>query len=355
MPLSIQFPSFISPEIIPGLPFRWYGLMYVFAFATAYFLYRRQVRSRHFPMDEETLSSMFFWCILSLLLGARIFSTFVYENPATNIYLREPWLIFWPFRNGQFTGLEGMSYHGGVLGCLICIIVWSKRKHYDLREIGDMFACAIPLGYTFGRLGNFFNQELYGRVTDSPLGMIFPKANELFNPSLDWVRELAEKTGVPIPGDPRILINLPRYPTQLFEAFFEGIVLWFVLWMLRKRNPYKGFLFGAYVFGYSIIRFIIEYFREPDTDIGYRIQLGRSVTLSEIGYLHPLLSFSTGQILSLLMILAALIWWIIAAKLPDSQFVYDYSQKDENSGTGSPCEDKKSKKNTRRNLRKKLR
>ncbi len=108
--LSIPFPSWLNPEIIPGLPVRWYGLMYIFAFAAAYLLYRRQIKERKFPMSDDDLSSLFFYGILSLLAGARIFSTLIYHGD--NTYWLKPWLIFWPFQNGRFTGLQGMSYHG---------------------------------------------------------------------------------------------------------------------------------------------------------------------------------------------------------------------------------------------------
>jgi phosphatidylglycerol:prolipoprotein diacylglycerol transferase len=357
MLLSIQFPSFISPEIIPGLPFRWYGLMYIFAFGTAYMVYRKVIRERHFPMDDDGLSGLFFWGILGLLLGARIFSALVYEPPETNIFLRRPWLIFWPFQNGRFTGFQGMSFHGGVIGGIIGSAAFARVKRISLREIGDMWAYTIPLGYTFGRLGNFLNQELYGRVTTSPLGMIFPDAGELFSRSLAWVREIAEKTGIPLPTDPQALVNLPRFPSQLFEALFEGLVLWSIIWLIRKKAPFKGFLLGAYFFGYSLIRFVIEYFREPDADLGFRIQLGQVVKINEIGYLHPLTSFSTGQILCVLMMLGSVIWWIIASKLPNSQFTYYYPEDGghiNGENPEKPEEEKKLEKNARRNLRKKL-
>jgi phosphatidylglycerol:prolipoprotein diacylglycerol transferase len=359
MLLSIQFPSFISPEIIPGLPFRWYGLMYIFAFATAYLVYRRVIRERRFPMSEDDLSGLFFWGILGLLLGARIFSAIVYEPPETNVYLRRPWLVFWPFQNGRFVGFQGMSYHGGVIGGIIGCLAYAKVKRISFREIGDMWTYAIPLGYTFGRLGNFLNQELYGRVTTSPIGMIFPNASEWFSPSLRWVREVAEKTGLPLGADAHALVNLPRFPSQLFEAAFEGVVLWLVLWLLRKKAPFKGFLIGAYFFGYGLIRFVIEYFREPDAELGFRIQLGRVVGLDEIGYLHPLTSFSTGQILCALMMLGAVVWWIVAARLPGHEFAYDYGEVEGVAGAVRPSlerseGDKKQGKNARRNRRKKL-
>ena len=191
MLLTANFPAWLKPEIIPGLPFRWYGLMYIFAFTTAFLLYRHQIKERRFPMSEDQLYSLFTWGILGLLLGARIFSTLVYETG--DIYRRQPWLIFWPFRDGQFTGLTGMSYHGGVIGGLVAVILFTKAKGFSFREIGDMYAASIPLGYTFGRLGNFANAELYGRVTAGPMGMLFPEETTRLLPASEaWVQEVAE-------------------------------------------------------------------------------------------------------------------------------------------------------------------
>jgi phosphatidylglycerol:prolipoprotein diacylglycerol transferase len=240
--------------------------MYLFAFGTAYLLYRRQVRERNFPMTDDQLSGLFCWGIFALIVGARLFSTLIYET--SDIYWLQPWLIFWPFRNGRFTGLQGMSYHGGTFGGLLAVIIYAKVKRFNFREICDMFVAAIPLGYTFGRIGNFINAELYGRATASPLGMIFPNAAAL-PASEDWVREIAEKTGVALTG---AFVNLPRHPSQLYEAFFEGIVLWAIIWFFRNRKPFKGFLIGLYFMGYGVFRFFIEYFREPDEDLGYRIE-----------------------------------------------------------------------------------
>jgi phosphatidylglycerol:prolipoprotein diacylglycerol transferase len=347
MLLAVNFPSWLKPEIIPGLPIlRWYGLMYLVAFGIAFFLYRRQVRERNFPMTEDDLSGMFFWCILGLLLGARIFSTLVYETSDT--YRRQPWLIFWPFQNGRFTGLMGMSYHGGVIGGILGILIYSALKRFDWREIGDMYAASIPLGYTFGRLGNFANGELYGRVTTGPLGMIFPHAKPL--PAAEaWVREAAEQSGVAIPNL-NALVNLPRHPSQLYEAFFEGIVLWAIIWVFRNRKPFKGFLISLYLMGYGLFRFFIEYFREPDEGLGYRIEFIKH-GLSP-AFAHPPLSFSTGQILSFGMILLGLAWLIIASRLSNREAVIRYPD----AGTGGPAAaaNRDAGRNRRRKLRKKL-
>jgi phosphatidylglycerol:prolipoprotein diacylglycerol transferase len=344
MLLSIPFPAWLKPEIIPGLQVRWYGLMYIFAFATAFLLYRRQIKERNFPMTEDELSSMFGWGIFSLIVGARLFSTLFYET--SNFYIRQPWLIFWPFRNGRFTGLQGMSYHGGAFAGLLSVIIYAKVKKISFREIVDMYVASIPLGYTFGRLGNFINAELYGRATASPLGMIFPHATPL-SASESWVTEIAEKTGVAITG---AYVNLPRHPSQLYEAIFEGIVLWAIIWFFRSRKPFKGFLLGLYFMGYGFFRFIIEYFREPDADLGYRIEFVKSALPS--AYVHPLFSFSTGQVFCFLMILFGVIWLIIASRLPNKEALYVYDE--EKPQVNINKEEAAKERNKRRKLRKKL-
>ena len=175
--LYINYPSWIHPEIFPDVKFlgllRWYGLMYAFAFATAYFILRKVWRegaleSENIKTTEDDLFSFIFTGIIFLLIGARVFSTLIYDT--SGLYRQKPWLIFWPFNSaGRFTGLMGMSYHGGFVGGLLGMIVWCKIKKRPVAKWVDAMVCAIPLGYTFGRIGNFLNGELYGRIT-APLG-----------------------------------------------------------------------------------------------------------------------------------------------------------------------------------------
>jgi len=344
MPLSIHFPSWLKPEIIPGLPVRWYGLMYIVAFGVAFLLYRRQIRERNFPMSEDDLSSLFFWQILALLLGARLFSTLFYET--SDIYIKQPWKIFWPFRDGKFTGLQGMSYHGGALAFIISLVIFARVKRFSFREITDMFSASVPLGYTFGRIGNFINEELYGRATASPIGMIFPNAVKL-PAGESWVQEIAEKAGIALTG---AVVNLPRHPSQLYEALFEGVVLWAIIWFLRNRKPFKGFLIGIYSIGYGFFRFIIEYFREPDEDLGYRIEFVKSA-LSP-AYSHPISSFSTGQVFCFFMILFGAVWLIVASRLPGREVTRIYAEEQK---PQTAKEETSAERNKRRKLRKKLR
>ncbi len=315
--LFINFPSWIHPQIFPNIKFlsllRWYGLMYAFAFITAYYLLKRVLKegaldSPNYKATEDDIFSFIFTGIVFLLIGARVFSTLIYDT--SGLYKAKPWLIFWPFDGaGNFTGLEGMSYHGGFIGGLLGMILWCKFKKKPFPKWCDAMACAIPLGYTFGRLGNFMNGELYGRITTMPWGIVFPAA-ERFSAKLPWVKEFAEKIGMELPASG--LVNLPRHPSQLYEAFFEGIVLWLIIWFCRKHKKFDGMLSAIYAGGYGFVRFFIEYFREPDADLGYRIAKDASAPI----YTNTsLLNFSTGQILCFLMMTFAVIFAIVCWRL----------------------------------------
>lgn len=311
MPAAIQFPSWLSPEIIPGLPFRWYGLMYVVAFGITWLLFNYEARRRRAPWNEDEAASFFFWAILGLLLGARIFGTFVYDP--TGYYLQKPWMAFWPFdEGGQFTGFQGMSYHGGLVGVVVATLIYAKVKRLQWLAFADVLAVSVPLGYTFGRLGNFINGELWGKVTASAFGMIFPNA-ERFSAKETWVQDIAAKAGIPI-SSMNDMVNLPRYPSQLFEAVFEGLVLWLILWVfIRKRKAWTGFASAAYLTGYGIARFVIEYFREPDKGMDWILALGdpKAPTWT---FTTPF-NFSMGQVLSSLMILAGVLWLVFGRKI----------------------------------------
>jgi phosphatidylglycerol:prolipoprotein diacylglycerol transferase len=308
---AMQFPSWLSPEIIPGLPFRWYGLMYVVAFAVTWVLFTRESRRRKAPWTEDQAASFFFWAITGLLIGARIFGTFLYDP--TGYYLKKPWLVFWPFdESGRFVGFQGMSYHGGLIGVIVATLAYARVKRLSWLAFADVIAVSAPLGYTFGRLGNFINGELWGKVTASPIGMIFPNA-ERFSAKEAWVQDLAAKTGITV-SSMNDMVNLPRHPSQLYEAVFEGLVLWALLWFfVRKRKAFAGFAVGAYVVGYGLARFIIEYFREPDAGMGYIITLGDPKAPTWI-FSTPL-DFSMGQILSSLMVVGGVLWMIFGGRL----------------------------------------
>lgn len=308
---AVQFPSWIRPEILPFLPqfpLRWYGLMYLVAFGVTYLLFKRQVRTRRLGYSDDDISGFFLAGIVGLIIGARLFGTLLYDT--SGLYWSKPWLIFWPFgEGGKFTGFMGMSFHGGMVGLIVGILIYSRRLRLDFLEWADMVAVSVPLGYTFGRLGNFINGELWGKVSAAPWAMVFPRAKR-FPTSLPWVREIAEKAGLALDGS---MINLPRHPSQLYEALFEGVVLWLVLWfVVRPRRPFKGFAVGAYIAGYGLVRFIIEYFREPDADLGYIIKLGDPD--ASIHLFTTPFNFSMGQLLCFMMIVGGLAFIAIAGK-----------------------------------------
>jgi len=308
LPLYINYPSWIHPEIFPGVPIlsllRWYGLMYIFAFGTAFLVLKKLLREGALDgvnadgtmrkATEDDIFSFIATGIVFLLIGARVFSTLVYDT--SGLYLKKPWLIFWPFQNGRFTGLAGMSYHGGFIGGAVGTIFWCWKNKVSFFKWTDAMVTAIPLGYTFGRIGNFMNGELYGRITTAPWGMIFPHA-EKFSVSKAWVQNFMAKIGMEASTN---LVNLPRHPSQLYESLFEGLILFSIIWFFHKKKPFDGFLIALYSGGYGIFRFFIEYFREPDADIGYRIASESNAPL----YMNTsLLNISTGQILCFLMIL----------------------------------------------------
>lgn len=307
MNLFINFPSWIKPEIIPNLPIRWYGLMYVIAFLVAYIIFRFQARNNEIDISVDDTQSFFMFCIIGLLLGARLFSVLIYDG--TSYYWTHPWLIFWPFRNGQFVGLPGMSYHGGLVGAIVGGLIYSKINKRSFLELADVLTIGIPLGYTFGRLGNFINGELWGRVSTSKFAIMFPYADK-FSTNYEWVRNIGDKLDIEyVLGN---MINLPRHPSQLYEAFFEGIVLFLFMWFIirkRRKNKYKGYCLSWYLIGYGFIRFFIEYFREPDLNLGFIIQLNEKANNPAL--FQSFLNISMGQIFCLFMIFSGIIMSII--------------------------------------------
>ncbi len=304
MTLFIEFPSWISPEIIPGLPLRWYGLMYVVAFGVAYLMIRVQARKGEIALDADQTLNLVLYCVVGLILGARLFSVLFYDG--SFYYWTHPWMIFWPFRGGRFIGLPGMSYHGGLVGAVIGGWIYSRRYKISFFSLADTVTFAAPLGYTFGRLGNFINGELFGRVSTKPWAMIFPDAPS-FSTNYAWVREIAEQVGITYENG--AMVNLPRHPSQLYEALFEGVLLFLFLWFVirprREKHP-SGFGLVWYTAGYGLFRFFIEYFRAPDQNLGYIIALGKES--DTIALFQSFFNFSMGQLFCLAMIVSASIF-----------------------------------------------
>lgn len=239
-----HLPQNINPVIFEIGSFRlqYYGLMYVVAFAITFFLVLYRIKHEdRFTITSDHVKDITTYMILGLIIGARLGYVIFYNF---SYYLQHPLEIILPvsFSNGvTFTGISGMSYHGGLIGTIFAAWLYFRKAKLDWWSGVDLYVPAIPLGYTFGRLGNFINGELFGRVTTSSIGMYFPMAP---------TREL-------------------RHPSQLYEAFFEGIFLFAVLWSIRKIKMPKGVTLALYLIGYGIVRFFIEFFREPDAHIGF--------------------------------------------------------------------------------------
>jgi phosphatidylglycerol:prolipoprotein diacylglycerol transferase len=239
-----HLPQHISPVIfqIGSFKLQYYGLMYLVAFGITYALVLYRLRhEERFAVSREQVNDLTTVIILGLMIGARLGYVVFYNLP---YFLRHPLEIVLPFEfsNGiTFTGISGMSYHGGVIGILVAAWLYTRRNGIALRDMADLYVPCIPLGYTFGRIGNFINGELYGRATTAPIGMFFPLAPD----------------------------KLLRHPSQLYEAFFEGLFLFAVMWSIRKVRAPRGAMLGFYLIGYGLVRFVIEFYREPDAHIGF--------------------------------------------------------------------------------------
>ena len=322
MVLFSVFPSWISPYVIEGLPIRWYAVMYIVAFILSYALFRHfSKQESDLKLTAEQTQDFYFWVIIGLLIGARVGSCLFYSD--ASYYLTHPWMMFWPFRDGQFVGLPGMSYHIAVVGVTVATCIYCRKHRLSILKMGDLLALSVPLAYFFGRLGNFINGELYGRVTTSAVGMIFPTA-EMFPVSIPWVREIADKLALEyVEGG---YVNLPRFPSQLFEAFGEGLLLfalmYFLIWRNRKkRNIPDGMLISSYIFGYGLVRFIIEYFRQPDAEIGYVLTFGRES--DNIYLFESVFNISKGQVFCLIMMVIGIVLAIAVTVWRNKRVEYD--------------------------------
>ncbi len=238
-----RLPYSVSPFLIEfnGFGIRYYSLMYILAFITVYVLIRYRLKTEVFQITSSQLDDFIVWAAMGVLLGGRLGYVLFYN---LSFFASHPLQIFLPFDtiNGfRFTGISGMSYHGGLIGVAMAVILFCRKNKINTWEFSDLFCSAVPLGYTFGRLGNFFNSELYGRATTLQIGMFFPT-------------------------DPSHTL---RHPSQLYEAFFEGIILFAILWMTRKKAILKHRMFALYLIGYGVFRFFIEYVRMPDEHLNF--------------------------------------------------------------------------------------
>ena len=229
----LPYPSFDPVALNLGpLQFRWYGVMYLLAFASCWLLARYRI-ARPGPGDGWTnaaLDDLATWTMLGVILGGRLGYVLFYDLPT---YLADPPEIFriW---NG------GMSFHGGLLGVLAAFWWFARKTGRTFLDVSDFVAPLVPVGLFWGRLGNFINGELWGKVTDAPWGMIFPH------------------------GGPA-----PRHPSQLYEAALEGLALFALMWIFSRRKRPAGAVSGLFALGYGVFRFAVEFVRMPDAQLGY--------------------------------------------------------------------------------------
>ena len=238
---------------------RWYSLAYIFAFILGSIILKKLNSNSYKLISDVQIDKFFIWAIVGVILGGRIGYVFFYQ---TNLFFTKPFYIL-EIWNG------GMSFHGGLIGMILSIYFFSLKYKIKFFYLSDLVSLVAPIGLFLGRISNFINTELYGRITDFPLAIIYP-----------------------------LIDNNPRHPSQLYEAFFEGIILFIILSFYFSKKPKKyiiGNISGLFLIFYSIFRFLIEYLREPDYHLGL------------IFYY-----FSMGQLLCIPFFLAGI--WILVRK-----------------------------------------
>jgi len=247
------------------LDIRWYGLMYLVGLAFAFWMANRTCDRSKGVWTREQASDLLFAGFMGVILGGRIGYVLFYQFP---LFLDNPLYLFRIWEGG-------MSFHGGVLGVLSAIIIYAKRHQRSVLSVGDFIVPLLPVGLGAGRIGNFINAELWGRVTDSPVGIIFPNAGPL-----------------------------ARHPSQLYEFALEGVLLLIILLLFIRKPKPAGAVSGVFLLGYGTFRFIIEFAREPDAHLGLLA-----------------MNMSMGQLLSLPMIVigGVLIWYAYKNNLVSSQ------------------------------------
>ncbi|MCF6173386.1 MAG: prolipoprotein diacylglyceryl transferase [Campylobacteraceae bacterium] len=243
----------------------WYGIMYVLALLSALFLAKYFAKRDKLGISSKDLDNYFVWVEIGVILGARL-GYILFYDPHTLYYITHPWQIFNPFMDGKFVGISGMSYHGAIVGFLLGTWLFGKRHKINILKLLDLVDLSIPLAYVFGRIGNFLNKGLVGRTTDVPWGI--------------WVD------------------GVFRHPSQLYEAFLEGFVVFAILYFYRNKKRFDGELIALYGVLYSVARFIAEFYRQPDYQMGFIVD----------GWM------TMGQVLSLIMALVSAMLYLYLSK-----------------------------------------
>lgn len=213
------------------LHIRWYGLMYLLGFLIAWGLGRYRAQRAHSGWTLEQVDDVIFYSALGVILGGRIGYLLFYSNGA---FFHDPLLLFRIWEGG-------MSFHGGFIGVLVAMLLLARKYQRRFWAVVDFVAPLVAPGLFFGRIGNFINGELWGRVTDLPWGMVFSQA-----------------------GD-----NLPRHPSQLYQAALEGVALFLIVWLFSAKPRPTMAVSGVFALSYGLFRFTVELARQPDAQLGY--------------------------------------------------------------------------------------
>ncbi len=215
---------------IGPIKLRWYGMMYLVGFASAWFLAKWRIKHYRLLWSRDELSDLIFYAALGAILGGRLGYVLFYNLSS---FLAEPWSVFYFWQGG-------MSFHGGFLGVLLALFYFARKTQRGFWEVTDFVAPIVPIGLGAGRLGNFINGELWGRVTDVPWAIVFPHVDAL-----------------------------PRHPSQLYELFLEGVILFSIVWIYCAKPRPTMAVSGVFSLTYGLLRFFVEFFREPDRHLGY--------------------------------------------------------------------------------------
>ena len=229
---------FIQPSIDPilislgFLDIRWYSLSYIFTFIFGSILIKKLNKKSLNNLSDIQIDKFFVWAVLGVIIGGRVGYVLFYQ---LQLFFLDPLYIFQIWKGG-------MSFHGGLIGMIFAIYIFAKQNNLSFFYLSDLVSIVAPIGLFLGRISNFINTELYGRITDFPFAIIYP-----------------------------LIDNNPRHPSQLYEAFFEGVVLFIILYLIFIKNSKKytaGILSAYFLILYSIFRFLIEFLREPDSHLG---------------------------------------------------------------------------------------
>ena len=229
---------FIQPSIDPilislgFLDIRWYSLSYIFTFIFGSILIKKLNKKSLNNLSDIQIDKFFVWAVLGVIIGGRVGYVLFYQ---LQLFFQDPLYIFQIWKGG-------MSFHGGLIGMIFAIYIFAKQNNLSFFYLSDLVSIVAPIGLFLGRISNFINTELYGRITDFPFAFIYP-----------------------------LIDNNPRHPSQLYEAFFEGVVLFIILYLIFIKNSKKysaGIISAYFLILYSIFRFLIEFLREPDLHLG---------------------------------------------------------------------------------------